>query len=307
MEDPLRLLGGTFSVLFFIGGLAWALCQGCLSSRDQVLQTAWTPCCRAVYVLVMLSFLAAAWGLQASLGFSVQIAGYVFATVGAAMPIARLLGEMWERVPRAYHPSGHPGFPWASFLLGSLERALYLGSLQLGKPEFIAAWFVLKLAGGWNYWRLQGKLYYLHLIGIGLSLAYAVVGWQYIQWATGQNCLNAVIGPPTRTSSIGTLGDAPLQLAAALALPAVVLVATVLAYCMVRHVSRTESPASVLSVVFNDGTERLYHNVTRDMICQLHEQQRDGSRDLCTLQDAGRRITIRLSGVRAWEFTPGDK
>ena len=119
MEDPLRLLGGTFSVLFFIGGLAWALCQGCLSSRDQVLQTAWTTCCRAVYVLAMLAFLAAAWGLRASLGFSlaVQIAGYVFATVGAAMPIARLLGEMWNRVPSAYHPSGHLGFPWASFLL----------------------------------------------------------------------------------------------------------------------------------------------------------------------------------------------
>ena len=177
----------------------------------------------------------------------------------------------------------------------------------MGKPEFIAAWFVLKLAGGWNYWRSQGKLYYLHLIGIGLSLAYAVVGWQYMQWATGRNCLNAGIRPPTRTWSIGSLGDAPLQLAAVLGLPAVVLVATMLAYRMVRHVSTTESPASVLSVVFNDGTERLYHNVTRDMICRLHEQQRDGSTDLCTLQDAGRRITIRLSGVRAWEFTPGDK
>src|SRR5262245_5004660 len=36
--------------------------------------------------------------------------------------------------------------------LGMIERLLWAVSIQMGKPEFIAVWFALKVVGVWKMW-----------------------------------------------------------------------------------------------------------------------------------------------------------
>jgi hypothetical protein len=76
-------------------------------------------------------------------------------------------------------------------LVGLVERALFVGSLQLDKAEFIGVWIALKVAGQWKRWGggvnvggrvLEGRSFYnIFLIGSGLSVAYAVVGAQMLE------------------------------------------------------------------------------------------------------------------------------
>lgn len=74
-------------------------------------------------------------------------------------------------------------FPWLPATVGALERTLYFFALLMGKPEFIAVWLALKVAGSWPQWseliplgkkRLSGRaIFQVFLIGNALSIVVA--------------------------------------------------------------------------------------------------------------------------------------
>ena len=77
---------------------------------------------------------------------------------------------------------------WQTITLGIIERVLYLTSILVGRPEFIAVWLTLKTV--YKSWpELKDypvrKTYNNFLIGNGLSIFYAFAGAGIIQWATG--------------------------------------------------------------------------------------------------------------------------
>ncbi len=88
--------------------------------------------------------------------------GYAFAILLPAWPLYRL-GILWWRllaheagVPEnqidQYHRRDLP------FLIGAVERGLYVASWLVGKPEFVGVWLVLKVAGSWKAWADDRKI-----------------------------------------------------------------------------------------------------------------------------------------------------
>jgi hypothetical protein len=76
-------------------------------------------------------------------------------------------------------------FPWLPATVGALERILYFFAFLMGKPEFIAVWLALKVAGQWSQWSeqkiqlekkwLSGRaIFQVFLIGNALSIIVAV-------------------------------------------------------------------------------------------------------------------------------------
>lgn len=76
---------------------------------------------------------------------------------------------------------------WQVSILGIIERILYLISILIGKPEFIAAWLGIKTV----YIALSEKnvsgrrIYNNFLIGNGISILYAFASAGIIQWSSG--------------------------------------------------------------------------------------------------------------------------
>ncbi len=120
------------------------------------------------------------------------IVSYGFAVIVGHFAIRPVVDRLWRALgwmegtaqnirPEHYLPR----------LVGFVERALFVASLQLGKAEFIGVWIALKVAGQWKRWGegvniggrvLEGRSFYnIFLIGSGLSVAYAVVGAQMLE------------------------------------------------------------------------------------------------------------------------------
>ena len=79
--------------------------------------------------------------------------GYIFAVVIGHFFIRWIVDEMWKETGwDGTNYDDRPGY-YQPRLVGLIERVLYLGSLQMGKPEFIGLWLALKVAGQWNRWR----------------------------------------------------------------------------------------------------------------------------------------------------------
>jgi hypothetical protein len=76
---------------------------------------------------------------------------------------------------------------WQVSLLGIIERSLYLTSIFVLKPEFIAVWLTIKTV----YLSLSEKktagrrIYNNFLIGNGLSILFVFGAAGFIQWETG--------------------------------------------------------------------------------------------------------------------------
>jgi len=114
--------------------------------------------------------------------------GFAFATAVAHFPIAWLVDQLWfsigeSRLTRGQH---RPGW-WMPKVVGLVERALYVGSLIAGAPQFIGFWLALKVAGQWYAWKdgikegdrvLSGhSIFSIFLIGNGVSIGYAFIGF----------------------------------------------------------------------------------------------------------------------------------
>ena len=131
------------------------------------------------------------------------IIGYGFATVVAHFPIAWLVDRLWISIgARREHWERRSGW-WLPIIVGLVERALYVGSMIFCHPEFIGVWLALKVASKWSAWKdgiiegdshlvskagikdagrhLDGSsIFSIFLIGNGLSIGYAVIGFYLI-------------------------------------------------------------------------------------------------------------------------------
>jgi len=135
-----------------------------------------------------------------------HIIGYFFAIVIAHFPISLVVNRMWECIGwTEKDKEGIRPDSWQPNILGCVERALYTVSFQLGKPEFIGVWLVLKVAAQWKRWGedkeygghiIAGRaIYNIFLIGNALSIGYAVTGAKLIEWCLGRDCLPAISVP----------------------------------------------------------------------------------------------------------------
>lgn len=114
-----------------------------------------------------------------------MLIGWAFAVIVGNYVVRIIVDRLWKPTQWKEKSEVRP-FAYTSKLVGIIERNLYFFSILLGKPEFIAVWFALKVAGQWGRWEgsfdiygktIEGRIFYnIFLIGSGLSLAYAVVG-----------------------------------------------------------------------------------------------------------------------------------
>lgn len=133
------------------------------------------------------------------------IVGYLFGVVIAHFPISLVVDQMWECIGWTKGDEEIRPQYWLPRILGCVERALYVASFQLGKPEFIGVWLALKVAGGWKRWTedkehkgriITGRaVYNIFLIGNALSIAYAAVGAKLVEWCSKQEWLFVIGGP----------------------------------------------------------------------------------------------------------------
>ncbi|MBI2862113.1 MAG: hypothetical protein HYX89_04765, partial [Chloroflexi bacterium] len=79
-------------------------------------------------------------------------------------------------------------FAWHAGLIGLLERFMYTSAVLVGRPEFIAVWLALKVAGQWAAWRdpwLGRPIYNLVLIGNALSIIFGAGGGYLARYLLG--------------------------------------------------------------------------------------------------------------------------
>lgn len=128
------------------------------------------------------------------------ICGYGFAVVAGHVCIAVVMDGLWRG--EAGGDSKTRPTAYQSRLVGFVERALFVATLQIGRGEFIGVWLVLKIAGQWKRWAEGEKVgdevidgrssFNLFLIGSGLSIAYAFVGAQLIKFMLGKDWWYAI-------------------------------------------------------------------------------------------------------------------
>ena len=120
------------------------------------------------------------------------ITGYTFATVIAQILIWPIMNNMWRSAGSTL--ADRPRY-WHSIVLGMIERIMFVGSLQLKRPEFIGVWLAFKIASQWSRWTDDGKtdqkkkaakvhgreLYNIFLTGNALSIVYSAVGASMIK------------------------------------------------------------------------------------------------------------------------------
>lgn len=105
----------------------------------------------------------------------------------AAVPVGAFVTNMlvewaWKNVkdpvdrPERHHRP-------ITFMLGLVEIFLYLVALLVRVPEFVVVWLLVKTAGRWQGVATQPSgrtVWNIFLIGSGLTLIFALLGW--IAW-----------------------------------------------------------------------------------------------------------------------------
>jgi hypothetical protein len=135
-----------------------------------------------------------------------SFAGYGFALLFGTVLVSLLSNELWRLIGVREKKQDSPlHSPTLAKIIGIFERVLYVASWQIGKPEFIGLWLVLKTAGGWKGWAEDRKIgdrtisarhvFTLFLIGSGLSLMYAVIGALIIGWLECKEWIKLIVSP----------------------------------------------------------------------------------------------------------------
>ena len=137
----------------------------------------------------------------------ILILSYLYSTIFAAVVISFVMYILAENGALAEHEipfgKGIVLSQWQVAVLGVLERFLYLTSILVGKPEFVAVWLTIKTVYiSWSEYVGQPKgtstkskqkheqvfnrrAYNNFLIGNGISVLFALAGAGFFQWATG--------------------------------------------------------------------------------------------------------------------------
>jgi hypothetical protein len=114
--------------------------------------------------------------------------GYLYANIFGSLLICLVMGQMRKLV--GHEPPKH--FRWQPHVTGIIERTIYMMALLVGKPEFIVAWLVFKVAGGLRVWGRggddkddshKGRAIFSNMFnGSALSIFYAFVGYLIAVW-----------------------------------------------------------------------------------------------------------------------------
>ena len=174
--------------------------------------------------------------------------GYIYSSIFAAVPISYMMYLLSENIknigffenrdfsksPKKMMPKeltfdGYILSQWQVIIVGIIERFLYLTSIMVGKPEFIAAWLAIKTVyTGLSERDVSGKrIYNNFLVGNGISILYAFAGVGIIQWVTGSFL-------PSETSKKLPILNQSISLAWASAITPIVL--SLLFICFLRFV-----------------------------------------------------------------------
>ena len=130
------------------------------------------------------------------------ICGYGFAVVVGHLCTATVVDGLWRGEAGGLSETKARSAGYLSRLVGFVERALFVATLQMGRGEFIGVWLLLKLAGQWKRWmegeKVGGQVidgrssFNMFLIGSGFSIAYAFVGAQLIRFILGKDWWYAI-------------------------------------------------------------------------------------------------------------------
>jgi hypothetical protein len=121
----------------------------------------------------------------ASVEFVPLLCGFLYALIVGELFLSFTMAEM-RKLIREKPPDSN----WQSHVTGCVERMLYILSFLVGKPEFVAAWLVFKVARGLKYYEPQegedkhiGRAKYSNsFTGNAISILYAAVGYLIIVW-----------------------------------------------------------------------------------------------------------------------------
>lgn len=152
--------------------------------------------------------------------------GYFYAVIVGDRLVHGVINEMWILLrEEAKSTSGDPPllvnqldalktFSWQVRIVGIVERVLYMVSMQIQKPEFIAIWLTLKTVARSRRWTeeetVPGRAVFNNfLVGNGLSILFALASVGSIEWAAGpiseRNYILAIGVPIILALSTGAL------------------------------------------------------------------------------------------------------
>lgn len=113
-------------------------------------------------------------------------AGFGFSLIGGSLAITPISNALWKGM--GWEDGNTELRPYAEHanMVGVVERTLYTVSWLLGKPEFVAVWLALKVAGQWSRWgsdapnggrKVAGRaIFNVFLLGNAFSIAYGLAG-----------------------------------------------------------------------------------------------------------------------------------
>ena len=132
------------------------------------------------------------------------LVAYGVGVVAAILPLHIIVASSWALV-EAEAVSDQPYFWWSVHaalrryvwqgdLVGIVERSLYVTALILGRLEFVAVWLTLKTIARSPRWTeeaaIKGRgLFNVFLVGNGLSIVFAAIGYGLALWIAGPSWL----------------------------------------------------------------------------------------------------------------------
>jgi len=132
--------------------------------------------------------------------------GYGFPVLVGVLLMKNVVERLWECIiPRGASQTNSRPETWQPRVLAFLESVLYIAFLQLGQAWFIGVWMAFKIAGHWKRWGDSGDektmkppgyvVYNVFLIGNGLLIVFAYVGYKLIGWISSEQWLRALWAP----------------------------------------------------------------------------------------------------------------
>jgi hypothetical protein len=113
----------------------------------------------------------------------------IYVTLIAQIAILPIVRRMWSILEKEAESEGikekvKPR-TWQGMILGVIERILFLLSLISGQVQFIGLWLGLKTVSQYKRWsenEIGRATFNIFLIGNGLSLLYAVAGYEFVEF-----------------------------------------------------------------------------------------------------------------------------
>lgn len=132
--------------------------------------------------------------------------GYGFPVLAGVLLMTNLVTRLWDcLIPGgSANPKLRPE-AWQPRVLAFLESILFISFLLIGQSWFIGLWLSLKVAGQWPRWSARAEegsgqppghvVFNVFMIGNGLLILYAFVGYKLIGWVHREDWLRVLWAP----------------------------------------------------------------------------------------------------------------